>query len=193
MSGAYKVDIDWNNSSKKAAPVSKVIPDSATTVAVSIFGEGMTYPLTSQIVRPESSIVVDNLATGYKVATLVAQDGSGNILAQRKESFVIVAATTTDSGSIPLGIAITGTTGNPVFEPSTIWVTEGETVIFQNWMNEAVSVGGYGSDLPIQGVYTASSGQPTFYQGSKAMGDFADFSLSVNGTTGSFDLRRGFK
>ena len=76
-------------------------------ITIEITGQGLESALTTSIVRPASSVSLDDVPAGHKVALIRCYDDSSNLLVQRKDSFVIADGQTTDSGEIPLGIALT--------------------------------------------------------------------------------------
>ena len=165
--GTYKLRIIWPDK----LPESRVIPSQTASISVTVTGFGLSSPVLTSVSRAGTassvSIVIQNLPAGHKVALIKALDAYSNLLAQRKDSFVIYNAGTQDSGNVPLGVVITGNETNPVFEPSDIYVPMNSEVYFQNWISGAditvlspagnMTLSGAAQDITEKWIYSDDS------------------------------------
>lgn len=163
-SGSYSMSVRWPGTPFKNQDGvgSRIIPLSSFTIFVSITGEGMIRPITSSINYPETQLTVMDIPPGNKVATIMSMNEEDQILSQRKVSFTIESGKTVSSGDVPLGVAITGTSTSPIFEPSYINIPEGEALQIQNWLGKNVTVIGVGSAIVLSPPTTDSGGRVIF-------------------------------
>ena len=134
-SGSYRLLILWPD--RLPADGVRFIPPGTASVKVEITGTGLALAVTGVVSYPDDEIVFNNLPSGEKVATIEALDGDSVKTVRRKDSFIVYNNTTTDSGNIPLGVAITGNPENPTFEPSAINAPYGWKLYVQNWVSES--------------------------------------------------------
>ena len=156
--GAFSMSVAWPNHGQK------LIPANSNSISVSISGSGIPVnsPIITSISSGETTLTINNIPVGSKTAEIMALDASSNVTAVRMQSFTIITDHTTTTNNIPLGIAITGTTNNPVFEPSSINVNAGDVLYVQNWLSSDETVTGLGSNTSLPGIATDSNGFMTF-------------------------------
>lgn len=188
--GAFAMRVNWpdgiNNKEPayNASPGGRFIPDDTQTIFVSITGFGIApgLPITSSISYPQSSVLIENIPAGPKVALIRALDGNSKVLSQRKESFIIRNGQTEQGGNISLGVAIRleQGTGNVIFEPSSLAVPGSADISFQNWTSSAVTITGFGSggNLSLSGAFTDGTGKWTFDEEERNVSSGSSLALS---------------
>ena len=167
--GAFAMRVDWPDRTKNnepawyANPGGRFIPAGAQTIFISITGFGITpgLPITSSISYPQSSVLIENIPAGAKVATIQALSGT-TVLSQRKESFIISNGKTEQGGNVALGIAIKLSGTNIVFEPTFVEVTAGAEIPFQNWTSASVTVTGEGINFVLNASSVDAFGKINF-------------------------------
>lgn len=183
--GYFRLKIDWPGTA--GGDGVRAIPDNFSVISVEVTGLGITSPRTELVSYPEKELIINNLPAGNKVATIKALDSSSSLLSQRKVSFVVYNGTTTDAGDVTLGVAITGTSTNAVFEPSILNIPMNCNVYFQNWLDFSVTVIGMGDNFTLDGAYPdftgfmVFDGESCFFKGAvwPFLNDFYNF-LSIN-------------
>lgn len=178
--GSFRLHINWPtlHASQDEAGKPRIIPAGTEKMQISVEGLELTTPRVVNIDHLTSSVTIDNLPTGPKVATVVAQNASGNVMAQRKQSFVILAGQTIES-SVPLGIAIKKTGSNFVLEPSSITVQNNDVLYFQNWTTSAATISGLGSNINLNAATVDSDGKWTYREETRTATD--DYTATVTG------------
>ena len=174
--GAFFMKVSWPDSINKNDPAlhlnhsGRFIPQGAQTIFISITGFGIApgLPITSSISYPQTSVLIENIPAGAKVATIQALSGT-TVLSQRKESFIISNGKTEQAGNIALGVAVKQSGTNIIFEPSYIEVTSGADIPFQNWTTSEITITGVGADLPLSGAYQDGSGAWVFSSGARTI------------------------
>jgi len=167
--GAFTMKVNWpdrinnNEPAWYANPDGRFIPEGAQTIFISITGFGIApgLPITSSISYPQSSILIENIPAGAKVATIQALSGT-TVLSQRKESFIISNGKTEQAGNIALGVIIKQSGTDIIFEPTSLEVTAGAHIPFQNWTNSLVTVTGIGINFTLNAFSVDSYGKITF-------------------------------
>jgi len=165
--GSYSLSVKWPDKfGKIRGRTARLIPSAATLIEVRITGTGLTEPIVTSVIRPESettsTITIDNIPAGNKIALIKALDASSNLLAQRKESFIVHNLQTTTSTDVPLGIAIVTSGTSVVFEPTSIVVPSGADLPFQNWSSLDVTITGAGAEMALLGAHTDGAGKWIF-------------------------------
>lgn len=182
--GAYLLRVNWPGGETGRAGA-RLIPDTSSSIFVSITGVGLSLPLTTLVARSQSQssaeIVFENIPAGNKVATIKTLDASSKVTAQRKESFVIYNNQTETSTDVPLGIAITGTATSPTFEPSSINTVYGRRLYFQNWTGAnltcKVLIDGQNQDVYLPGASQDPAGKWVFQDGNVTPLETTSFEL----------------
>jgi len=171
--GAFAMRINWPDRMSNNEPAwysnsrERFIPTGAQTIFISITGFGITpgLPITSSISYPQSSVLIENIPAGAKVATIQALSGT-TVLSQRKESFVISNGKTEQAGNVALGIAVKQSGTDIFFEPTSLEVTAGADIPFQNWTSTSVTVTGEGINFALNAFSVDASGKITFNEDS---------------------------
>ena len=167
--GAFSMKVNWpdrvnkNDPALHLNPGGRFIPQGAQTIFISITGFGIApgLPITSSISYPQTSVLIENIPAGAKVATIQALSGT-TVLSQRKESFIISNGKTEQAGNIALGVAVKQSGTNIIFEPSYIEVTSGSNIPFQNWTSTSVTVTGEGINFALNAFSVDALGKITF-------------------------------
>ncbi len=153
VGGAFSMKVQWPQGAralqKDEDGIARFISSDTETIYIEISGEGLQDSVITTFDKEQNEITVNDLPIGAKTALIQALDESSNILSQRKESFLIEAGKTHDSGNIALGIVIKKNGTDLAFEPSAIDFTKtaaGTVVPFQNWTDEEVMVAVTGAD-----------------------------------------------
>ena len=174
--GAFSMKVNWpdrinkNDPALHLNPSGRFIPQGAQTIFISITGFGIApgLPITSSISYPQTSVLIENIPAGAKVATIQALSGT-TVLSQRKKSFIISNGKTEQAGNIALGVAVKQSGTNIIFEPSYIEVTTGADIPFQNWTTSEITITGVGTYLPLSGAYQDGGGAWVFSSGARTI------------------------
>ena len=166
--GSFSISVSWPGSNLPRSV--RFIPSSASKIKVSIYAPGMPALVTSaEAQRGVSNITINDIPAGNKVALVQALDDENRVCSQRRVPFIIYNNTTTNAGEVPLGVAVTGPSSCPVFEPSVFTVVQGQNVYFQNWTDAdftcRMTIKGAERDVFLVKSGFSPTGLPIYSQG----------------------------